>query len=194
MKSVWRLALIMLAVFLVAAVVTFNMEGAAVGQTKPLSDVDAFKHLNLTTLEGEPFTADMLRAYDIVVVDMWYTECFHCVDGMPQAARFAASMDTLFPNNKVLYIGICTDIIDMDGTLHEDMLASAKSISRNANVQYPQLIADAPFLKDFVKPYISGFPTILYLDGEGNILHTTGGLTENGYMLQINQLLSAKGE
>ena len=192
LKSVWRLSLVAAVLFSVLALINFNLQGAQAGNTKPLSEVTAFQHLELATFDDGVFTSEMLRQYDLIIVDLWETECFHCVDEMPAMAQFSNSLSTLFPKNKVLYLGICTNIIGDDDVVDQTILETAKRISNNANVHYPQLISNAAFFKEVICPYITGFPTIFYLDGDGNILHQTGGLTENGYLLQINSLLDAK--
>lgn len=191
MKAVRYVCYAMLVALSVFMLIFFNQQGAIVSATKPLSDVTDFKTLKLKTFDGDEFTSADIAEYDIVVVDMWATWCFHCVEDMPAAAQFSDMLDTAFPDNKVLYIGICTDIYDRNGDYDETIAATAQRISEKAGVHYPQLISDKEFNKEFCDLYATSLPTIYYLDSDGNIIHSTGALSPAGYTLQINNLLNA---
>ncbi len=188
--KVWGIVLALI-FFVASAGFLSNIEASAKKMT-PLAEVEVFKTLDLATLDGERFTAAELAEYDIIVVDMWTTWCFHCVEEMPTMAKFSDSLEKTFPESKVLYLGIVNDVYDPDGTYHEDLLATARTISQKAGVHYPQLIGDVDFLNDFVGPYVDGFPTLFYLDGEGNVLDTTNALDTNGYILKIKALLEGQ--
>lgn len=192
MKPIWRFSAVMLAIFVLFTAAHLNWQGGLGGKTQPLDEVTSFQTLRLETLDGETFTAAELAAYDVIIVDVWATWCFHCVEEMPNAARFSDSLGLAFPENKVLYMGICTDLVDEKGARNEALYQTAKDISAKANVHYPQLIADKAFNDSFTKLYAQALPAVFYLDGQGNILHSTGGLSETGYALQVRNLLNAQ--
>ncbi len=192
MKPIWRFCAVTLAIFVVAAAVHLNWQGGLGGKTQPLDEVTTFQTLSLSTLDGGTFTAEDLADYDLIVVDIWATWCFHCVEEMPNAAQFSDSLETAFPDKKVLYMGVCTDLVDAEGNWNKELIKAAQDISANANVHYPQLIADKAFNDDFTMLYAQGLPAIFYLDGQGNILHQTGGLSGTGYALQVRNLLDAQ--
>lgn len=194
MKPIWRTLAVLLALFLLFAAVNLNKQVESVGKAAPPGEADAFKTLNLKTLDGGVFTAEDLGEYEVIVVDVWATWCFHCIEEMPTVAKFSDSLGRIFPDNKVLYIGLCTDLVDAEGNLNEELLGVARDISRKAGVHYPQLIADKEFNDAFTKPYIVGLPSIFYLDGDGNVIDQTGGLSANGYALQIINLLEERKE
>ena len=194
MKPIWRALAVLLVLFLLFAAVNLNKQVESAGSAAPLSEADAFKTLNLKTLDGGVFTAEDLSEYEVIVVDVWATWCFHCVEEMPTVAKFSDSLDEIFPDNKVLYIGLCVDLTDQEGNVNAELLEVARDISEKAGVHYPQLIADRAFNNDFSRVYATALPAIFYLDGEGNVIHHTGGLSANGYTLQIINLLQERKE
>ena len=192
MKPIWRFCAVMLAMFILFTAVHLNWQGGLGGKSKPLTDVTTFQTLSLSTLDGDTFTSEDLSAYDVIIVDIWATWCFHCVEEMPNAAKFSDSLGLAFPENKVLYIGVCTDLVDDNDVLKQELYQTAKDISLKANVHYPQLIADKAFNDDFTRHYAQALPTVFYLDGQGNILHSTGALSETGYVMKVRNLLNAQ--
>lgn len=197
MKAIRRFSIAVLILFIVFAEVHLNRQASLKGTAQPLDSVAAFEHLDLETLDGSRFTSADLKDYDVIAVDIWATWCFHCVQEMPAMASFSDQLPTVFPDQKVLYIGICTDLVKQDGSIDQDLAAEAKKISAEAGVHYPQLIADQSFNDEFTSLYVTGYPTIFYLNSAGQIIHTTGGLTESGLSLAISNLLEmeqAKGD
>ena len=43
----------------------------------------SLKNFETTTLDGEKFTQDNLKDYDLTVVNVWSTICGYCIDEMP---------------------------------------------------------------------------------------------------------------
>ncbi len=194
MKPIWRALAVLSVLFVLFAALHLNRQASSAGTAAPLGEAKAFKTLNLETLDGGVFTAEDLKEYEVIVVDVWATWCFHCVEEMPTVAKFSDSLGKIFPDNKVLYIGLCTDLVDAEGNLNEELLGVARDISDKAGVHYPQLIADRDFNNDFTAAYVVGLPTVFYLDGDGNVIAQTGGLSANGYTLQVINLLNEQGE
>lgn len=190
MKPIRRFSVIVLILLAVLVMANLNWQGQLTGKTSPIDEVDIFKDFTLQTLDGEPYSADELREYDLVIVDIWATWCFHCVEDMPAMAKFSDALSVLFPGKKVLYLGICTDIVDTNGKTNEALLQTAREISQKAEVHYPQLVADKDFNERFTNRYVSGLPTLFYLDGSGNVIHETGSLSQSGFVLKINELLN----
>lgn len=192
LKPIIRFAVVVMALFTAFAVMNLYWQGGLSGETKPLDTVTSFQTLDLATLDGGRFTAEDFIDYDLIVVDVWATWCPHCVEEMPAMASFSDSLEDLFPDHKVLYMGICTDIVDRNGKTDGALLKVAKDTSVNADVHYPQLIADKSFNEAFSNLYATALPAIFYLTGNGTIVHHSGGLSETGYALQISQLLDAQ--
>lgn len=190
LRPVWRFGAVLVILFLIFTVLQMSAQVTEEVHTDPLTGVDTFKTLDLETLDGEHFTYENIQAYDLTIVDCWTTWCYQCVNEMPTMARFSDELGTLFPGRKVQYIGVCADIISRTTGYDESVHTLAQEISENANVHYPQLIADVDFINEFIVPYVPGFPSIFYLDSEGNVIQQTGALSENGFMLQVKSLLN----
>jgi|GEM_PF-1348234 len=194
MRAIRRFSIAVLAAFVVFAEVHLNSQGSLRGTAQPLAQVTAFENLRLKALDGSVMETADFSDYDVIAVDVWATWCFHCVQEMPAMASFSDRLPELFPDRKVLYIGICTDLVKDDGTIDQDLLKTAEQISAEAGVHYPQLIADQQFNDAFTSLYVTGYPTIFYLDSAGRIIHSTGGLSETGLSLAISNLLEMEQE
>ena len=64
----------------------------------------SLKNFETTTLDGEKFTQDNLKDYDLTVVNVWSTTCGYCIDEMPALEKLKNQL----PSN-VQFVSICLD-------------------------------------------------------------------------------------
>jgi thiol-disulfide isomerase/thioredoxin len=98
-----------------------------------------------------------LRGYP-VVVNAWASWCAPCRDELPLMARAAARF-----GRRVAFVG--TDV--------DDSTASARQLLAGDPLSYPSYRASASELRALTP--IIGFPTTLYFDPRGRIVHTHQG-------------------
>lgn len=129
-------------------------------QTAQDDTVAAFPAFTATDLDGSTVTEGIFSEKDLTVLNIWGTFCGPCIGEMPELGEWAGEM----PEN-VQIIGLIIDINGEEDTEHHDL---AVEITRQAGVDFPNLIANedfAPILKDVI-----GVPTTLFIDGEGNLV------------------------
>lgn len=110
-------------------------------------------------LNGNTVTESIFAQKDLTVVNIWGTFCTPCVGEMPALGEWAKAM----PDN-VQLIGLITDINGDDDTTHHDL---AVSIMEKADADFLQIIANQDFYP--IMKWITGVPTTLFVDRDGNI-------------------------
>lgn len=138
-------------------------------------------------INGKEVTQDMLKNYDITMVNIWTTWCGFCVEEMPDLAKLYENL----PEN-VNMITICGDAAD-EPELTKEILTSA-------NAEFTTLEGNAE-LEECLLNSVTGFPTTIFVDSKGNIVGipqvgAPGGEGEivEGYMNLINDALSKIGK
>lgn len=111
-----------------------------------------------TDIEGNTVTQDILKDYDVTMVNVWATWCGPCRKELPD---IAAAYEKLPENANI--ISICEDAAE-EGEL-------AKELAEKAGMKYAVLVAGDE-LTQSVMEYVSAFPTTFLVDSEGNLVGT----------------------
>ncbi len=139
-----------------------------------------FGEFEAQTIGDSTFTQADLESYDLTMLYVWATWCPACIAGMPDLA----ALDTQLPDN-VNLISYGSDA-DIERSTTENILESN-------GVTFDTLIADDA-LNESLAPYIQVFPTILFLDGDGNFITMAQGTPAsdevNTYLALIDDLLA----
>lgn len=153
-------------------------EGAFEGNLNEFTTVD---------VNGKEVTQDMLKDYDITMVNIWTTWCGFCVEEMPDLAKLYKNL----PEN-VNMITICGDAAD-EPELTKEILTSA-------NAEFTTLEGNED-LENCLLNSVTGFPTTIFVDNKGNVVGVPqvgapGGEGEiiEGYINLINEALSKIGK
>lgn len=140
-----------------------------------------------TDINGNELTEELLKDYDITMVNIWTTWCGYCVEEMPELEDLYQTL----PEN-VNMITICGDAAD------EPELA--KEILGDSNASFITLVGNDE-INECLLSQVTGFPTTIFVDNEGNIVGNVqvgapagkGEIVE-GYTDLINTALSAIGK
>lgn len=120
-------------------------------QTK--GDMTSF---SANTLSGGTFTQDDLADYDMTVINIWATTCGYCIEEMEGLEKLFEQL----PEN-VNFISICAD-----AAYNTDL---AEEILRKKGATFETLIGNSS-LDNAILQYITGTPTIVFADREGNLV------------------------
>ena len=144
----------------------------------------SLKNFETTTLDGEKFTQDNLKDYDLTVVNVWSTTCGYCIDEMPALEKLKNQL----PSN-VQFVSIC-----LDGEASPD---TAKEILSKQGLTAKTLVP-SDSLNEGLLQYVSGTPTTVFFDKNGKQIgdpkvgafstHDTDAITEL-YMNEVNSRL-----
>lgn len=107
-------------------------------------------------LKGNTVTQDILKDYDITMVNIWTTWCGYCRKEMPDIQKAYENL----PENANI-IAFC-----MDAAEETDI---ANAIVDKSGVNFT-VIAPDENLSDKISPYITGFPTTILVDSNGNLV------------------------
>lgn len=132
-------------------------DSGAAGQNENAAKMPDF---SAKDLEGNTVTESIFGEKDLTVLNIWGTFCNPCVGEMPELGAWAAEM----PDN-VQLVGLIIDINGEEDTEHHDL---AVDITKNANADFTQIIANQDFY-DILKDVV-GVPTTLFIDKDGNLV------------------------
>lgn len=120
--------------------------------------------------------ADILSEHDYTFVNVWATYCGPCKMEMPELAKLGSDY-----KDKVGFIGIVSDIepSDTKDYFRVQNIDTAKAILKKSNAKFTNLVATKE-ARAFLENAVSGFPTSLILDSEGNIVDTLVGASPSG--------------
>ena len=113
-------------------------------------------------VSGEEITDRIFKDYDLTIITVWSTSCGACFNELEALNELYKD----FQNKNVNIIGVVTS--------GERKIQEVKNISKDMELQFPNLIPDKKFNKDFVKGVV-GTPTTLFVDKNGKILDTSTG-------------------
>jgi thiol-disulfide isomerase/thioredoxin len=103
-----------------------------------------------------------------VLLDFWYAACYPCIKSIPQVNQLHEALK----DKGVLVLGVNPiDQLDKDDARLERFL-------RNNPMSYPTLMPDEESRAALQVP---GFPTLLVLDQERNVIYAETGFSENMY-------------
>ena len=129
----------------------------------PLKE-QSMKDFSAKTLDGETFTQEDFKKYDLTMVNIWTTWCVVCVEEMPELEKVYEGL----PKN-VNMISICSD--------GDESNELAKNIMKVKGNKFKALIPDSKLRKSLTDS-IYAFPTTVFVDKEGNIVGTQVGVPD----------------
>lgn len=141
----------------------------------------AFPLFETKDLNGNTVTNDIFTGKKLTVVNVWGTYCGPCVNEMPELAAWAAEMP-----GDVQIIGLVCDLGSYEDTA---TVEKAKLICEKTGVTYLNLVANEDFYDLLAN--VTGVPTTLFVNGEGNIVgEMIVGANVQLYKDQVEMLLN----
>ena len=137
-----------------------------------------FPEFEAVTINGDAIDSSIFAEADITMVNIWGTFCGPCINEMPDLAELYNEL----PEGCAL-IGVVTDVYG------EENLDKAVEIATQTGVTYDNIVPDDT-LYQFLAANISGVPTTLYIDTDGNILGgVVGARSKDEYKGILEQLI-----
>lgn len=138
-----------------------------IDQTQEDINQNGFGDFKATTLAGGELSNDIFEDYELTMVNIWATWCSPCVKEMPDLQE----LHTILPDNMNL-ITICSDA-DTQLDLANDILADAVA-THNSDTTFDTIIANDEVNANILSR-ISAFPTSVFVDSDGNVVHAVEG-------------------
>ncbi|NJK85196.1 MAG: TlpA family protein disulfide reductase [Bacteroidales bacterium] len=131
-------------------------------------------------LEGNQVTINELKGNKLTVVDFWATWCKPCLKSIPKLIELSKQ----YNSKEVSFIGVNED--------SPRNTAKVRPFSASLGITYPVLFDPEQILmKDF---YISVLPSLIILDGKGNIVYSHFGYSNGDEILikeKIDELIKS---
>ncbi len=164
-------------------------------QEDTLEKIDLKGKLEFTgqNMDGEAVDGGIFKDYRLTMINIWGTLCKPCIEEMPD-------MEALYQEMKgenVNIIGFVSNILggdDASKITEEQRVADAKKILDAKGVTYTNIVFDDTGT-DQIYSQISGFPTTLFVDGQGNVIggQISGPKSKDGYKTEIQNHLKETG-
>lgn len=144
-----------------------NSAEADVENTSGASDVTLtgeFKEFTTIDIYGNEVTEDMIKGYDLVMINIWGTFCPPCIAEMPELGELAGELK----EQNILLLGVVIDVYDEAG------VETAIEIVEDTGADYPHLLVT----EDLANIYMSGVsavPETIFLDSTGTIIGSEVG-------------------
>lgn len=153
------------------------------------SDTDSskgeFSSFTAEDIDGNEVTQEILKDYDLTVMNVWGTFCSPCIREMPDLGELSAE----YAEKGVQIIGVVIDVRNSDGSFSESGIAEAKELIASTGANYLHLLPSDD-LMDIHLETVSSIPYTIFLDKEGNILDTTiGSMNKENWKKTIDSIL-----
>lgn len=131
---------------------------------KPVSEkeqLSKYKKIEFKTktLDGKEIDSSVFKDSKLTMINIWATFCGPCIEEMPDLQRLYEELK----GENINLIGLVSDTPDED---NEEL---AKQILEKKGAKFTNIIPDENIKNNILKD-ISGVPTTLFVDSEGNII------------------------
>lgn len=145
----------------------------------------AFDQFTAEDLEGNTVTQDVLKEYDLTVLNIWGTFCGPCIKEMPHLGELSKE----FKEQGVQFIGVVIDAVDYNGNLLPETVEEAKRIVSETGADYLHLLPSDD-LNRIKLNQVTGVPETVFLDSEGNVIDSVvGAMEKEDWAKTISMLL-----
>jgi len=128
-------------------------------------------------VNGNEYTQDMFKDYDLTLVNIFTTWCTPCVAEMPELEKLYQQMK----DQGVNVAGFVLDVLNEKGEIVQEDLKRARELVEKTGVTYPVLLPDSGYLNGRLTG-IEAFPETFFVDKDGNVVGETyqgsGGLED----------------
>jgi len=139
-------------------------------------------------VNGNEYTQDLFKDYDLTLVNIFTTWCTPCVAEMPELEKLYQQMK----DQGVNVVGFVLDVLNEKGEIVQADLERAQELVEKTGVTYPVLLPDSGYLSGRLTG-IEAFPETFFVDKNGNVVGGTysgsGGLED--WLEVVEQELAA---
>ncbi len=142
-------------------------------------------------VNGNEYTQDMFKDYDLTFVNIFTTWCTPCVAEMPELEKLYQQMK----DKGVNVAGFVLDVLNEKGGIVQADLERAQELVERTGVTYPVLLPDPGYLNGRLTG-IEAFPETFFVDKNGNVVgETYSGSGDLEYWLEVveQELAALKG-
>ncbi len=132
--------------------------------------------------------ASLFEGHKLTMINVWATFCGPCINEMPDLGEIASE----YADKGLQIVGIPVDVLNQDGSISEEMVATAKEIVAATGANYLHILpAEDNYALLAQSMYV---PTTFFFDEEGNQLGESyvGSRSKADWTAIIDELLESQ--
>lgn len=116
-------------------------------------------------VNGQTYTQDIFKEYDLTMVNVFATWCSPCVAEMPDLEKLYQMMK----DQGVNVVGVVLDVLDTNAEIVQEDLERAQLLVEQTGVTYPVLLPDSTYMNGHLLG-VEGLPLTFFVDSNGNVV------------------------
>ena len=142
-------------------------------------DMQTKLQFSAKTVEGKPVDSSIFKDYKLTMINVWGTLCKPCIAEMPDIQKLYEEMKEKNVN-----------VIGFIANSEEDRQEKAQEILDAKGVTFMNVLFDDK-LSGQISAQIAGYPTTIFVDGEGNVVgkQISGAKGKEEYQKEIESRL-----
>ena len=153
--------------------------------------VTVFEDFTAQDLDGNPVDESIFADCDVTMINLWGTFCGPCLQEMPDLGEIADE----YADKGFQIVGICTDAVNLDGEILEDVVETAKADAQETGADYLHIVSVGEIFTDLL-PRVTGVPTTIFVDSKGQQigLADIGAKDKDAWIQVIEEKLAQAGQ
>ena len=153
--------------------------------------VTVFEDFTAPDLDGNPVDESIFADCDVTMINLWGTFCGPCLQEMPDLGEIADE----YADKGFQIVGICTDAVNLDGEILEDVVETAKADAQETGADYLHIVPVGEIFTDLL-PRVTGVPTTIFVDSKGQQigLADIGAKDKDAWIQVIEEKLAQAGQ
>ena len=153
--------------------------------------VTVFEDFTAQDLDGNPVDESIFADCDVTMINLWGTFCGPCLQEMPDLGEIADE----YADKGFQIVGICTDAVNLDGEILEDVGETAKADAQETGADYLHIVPVGEIFTDLL-PRVTGVPTTIFVDSKGQQigLADIGAKDKDAWIQVIEEKLAQAGQ
>ena len=153
--------------------------------------VTVFEDFTAQDLDGNPVDESIFADCDVTMINLWGTFCGPCLQEMPDLGEIADE----YADKGFQIVGICTDAVNLDGEILEDVAETAKADAQETGADYLHIVPVGEIFTDLL-PRVTGVPTTIFVDSKGQQigLADIGAKDKDAWIQVIEEKLAQAGQ
>ena len=153
--------------------------------------VTVFEDFTAQDLDGNPVDESIFADCDMTMINLWGTFCGPCLQEMPDLGEIADE----YADKGFQIVGICTDAVNLDGEILEDVVETAKADAQETGADYLHIVPVGEIFTDLL-PRVTGVPTTIFVDSKGQQigLADIGAKDKDAWIQVIEEKLAQAGQ